>query len=104
MQTIEYSPVVRQLADRKLYTTEMWFVYALYNHTSKKIYIGETEDIQRRVLEHNSKLGNHFTAKYDGEWEVIYQEQVSTRTQALVREKQLKSFRGREFLKQYIPL
>lgn len=82
----------------------MWFVYALYNPLVGKIYIGETGDIVRRLHEHNEKRGNHFTAKVDGNWNLIYKEQVESRKQALVREKQLKSYRGREFIKQYIPL
>lgn len=77
----------------------MWFIYALYNPTVKKIYIGETSDIKRRLEEHNTKLGNHYTARYSGEWVLLYKEEVEDRRQALVREKQLKSYRGREFIK-----
>jgi putative endonuclease len=81
----------------------MWFVYTLYNEESDKIYIGETSNIERRLVEHIQKKGNHFTAKFEGKWVLIYKEEVLGRTQALKREKQLKSFRGREFVKQYIP-
>jgi putative endonuclease len=78
-------------------------VYALYNRSVQKIYIGQTENIERRLVEHNAKRGNHFTAKVQGEWELVYQESVPTRSDALRREKQLKSFRGREFIKTHIP-
>jgi predicted GIY-YIG superfamily endonuclease len=37
-------------------------------------------------------------------WILIYKEEFSTRQEALVREKQLKSYRGREFVKKCIPL
>jgi len=82
----------------------MWFVYALYNAESDKVYIGETGNLEQRVEEHNKKRGNHYTAKFAGQWDLIYKEEVVDREQALVREKQLKSFRGREFIKQHIPL
>lgn len=82
----------------------MWFVYVLYNSIVDKIYIGQTKNIERRLIEHNQKRGNHFTAKYKGEWILIYKEDVDSRSKAIIREKQLKSFRGREFIKQYIPL
>lgn len=82
----------------------MWFVYALYNSPNKKIYIGQTNNIKERLIEHNQKIGNHFTAKYKGGWILIYNEKVISRKEALVREKQLKSYRGREFIKTYIPL
>ena len=81
----------------------MWYVYALYNAENGKIYIGETGDIKRRVREHNRKRGNHYTAKISGEWKVIYTEEVLNRVQALVRERQLKSYQGREFIKKHIP-
>ncbi len=81
----------------------MWFVYTIFNSVNGKIYIGETGDPERRLHEHNLKRGNHFTAKLDGDWILIYKEEVIDRKSALVREKQLKSYRGREFIKQYIP-
>jgi len=46
---------------------------------------------------------NHFTAKFNGDWILIYKEEVQDRASALIREGQLKSYRGREFVKQHIP-
>ena len=81
----------------------MFKVYALYNKKSERIYIGQTSNIEERLKEHNKKRGNHFTSKMSGTWVIIYEENVNNRTEAILREKQLKSFRGREFIKQYIP-
>jgi putative endonuclease len=81
----------------------MWFVYALFNKVKGKIYIGQTGNIEQRLTEHNKKLGNHFTAKFNGEWILIYKEETIDRKTALIREKQLKSYRGRQFIKQHIP-
>ena len=78
-------------------------VYAIYNLHVNKIYIGQTGNITKRLEEHNTKRGNHFTAKFQGEWILIYQESLPTRSEALQREKQLKSSRGRVFIKQFIP-
>ncbi len=80
----------------------MWFVYALYNQTTGKIYVGQTTDIVRRLSEHNEKKGNHFTAHINGEWKVIYKEERKSRSKAIVREKQLKSYQGRQFIKKLI--
>jgi len=81
----------------------MYIVYAIFNSTSKKIYIGQTNNLKKRLRLHNNKtFQNCYTSKFDGEWRLIYQEKVSTRHEALKREKELKSFRGREFIKQYI--
>ncbi len=82
----------------------MFAVYAIYNSKHNKIYIGQTADIDLRMLQHRNKIfENSFTSKFDGDWVIIYQENVSNRKVALLREKQLKSFRGREFIKTCIP-
>lgn len=53
---------------------------------------------------HNNKaFKNGYTSRFDGEWQLIYNEEVASRQEALIREKQLKSFRGREFVKNFIP-
>ena len=80
----------------------MYKVYAIYNKKHNKIYIGQTVDINRRLEEHNKHLLGGFTAQYDGCWCIIYQEDVADRLEALSREKQLKSYRGREFVKKHI--
>jgi len=81
----------------------MFFVYALFNKSKQKIYIGQTSNIEKRLAEHNLKRGNHFTSKVEGEWFLIYKEDVADRRAALLREKQLKTYKGRQFIKQYIP-
>ncbi len=82
----------------------MYSVYTIYNNKHKKIYIGQTNEIIDRMKLHNNHVfKNSYTSRFDGEWQVIYNEEVPTRREALKREKQLKSYRGRQFVKQYIP-
>ncbi|OGM91318.1 hypothetical protein A2755_02915 [Candidatus Wolfebacteria bacterium RIFCSPHIGHO2_01_FULL_48_22] len=81
----------------------MFKVYCIYNSYHKKLYVGQTKDINERKELHNSHIfKNSYTARFDGEWKIIYSETVESREAALRREKQLKSFRGREFLKTFI--
>lgn len=81
----------------------MYWLYAIYNRTAKKYYIGQTIDLEKRLAMHNAHTFCGYTSRFAGEWELIYKESVTTRLEALRREKQLKSYRGREFVKQYIP-
>ncbi len=81
----------------------MHFVYATYNKKNDKIYIGESSNVERRVEEHNQKKGNHFTAKFEGDWVLIQKESLITRSEAIKREIQLKSHQGRAYLKQFTP-
>ena len=79
-----------------------YFVYAIYNQIHNKIYIGQTYNLDERLRLHNQKVFKGYTARFDGSWRVIYFESLSNRQSALKREKQLKSFRGREFIKKFI--
>ena len=83
----------------------MYFVYAVYNKENKKLYIGQTKNLEVRLKLHkDKKFKNSFTARFSGEWKLIYEEELTDRKEALAREKQLKSYQGRESLKRYIPL
>ena len=80
----------------------MYVVYAIYNRLVDKVYIGQTSDIDKRIDEHNLHTFAGFTSRFEGKWELIFKESVATRSEALKREKQLKSYRGREFIKTHI--
>ena len=68
------------------------------------MYIGQCENLKVRLKMHNNKtFPNSYTAKFDGEWILIYKEESINRKMSLIREKQLKSYRGRQFIKNYIP-
>jgi putative endonuclease len=82
----------------------MFYVYVVFNRKHRKFYIGQTADLKERLILHNTKtFKGSYTASFDGEWELIYSESAITREDAIIREKQLKSYRGREFVKKYIP-
>jgi putative endonuclease len=79
-------------------------VYALYNSDAQKVYVGQTADLERRLIEHNQKSDkSSYTSRFDGEWQLIYKEAVGSIQEALGREKYLKSYRGRAFIKSHIP-
>ena len=78
----------------------MFYVYALYSSKFNKIYVGQTIDLDKRLIEHNSGLSNY--TKRFMPWKIIYTEKVETRTNAMKREKQLKSQKGRGFVLKHI--
>ena len=81
----------------------MYYVYAVYNQENNKIYIGQTENLEVRLDLHKSKtFNNSYTSRFSGNWILIYKEEIYTRKEALIREKQLKSYRGREYVKNLI--
>ncbi len=83
----------------------MFTVYAIKSASSGKIYIGQTIDINLRLEQHNSDGVKHlgrYTRQNKGPWKLIHTESFLSRSEALKREKQLKSFRGREFVKNLV--
>ena len=67
----------------------MHYVYLLRSQiNSKKIYIGFTGNVERRLEEHN-KAEKGFTSRYQP-WELIYFEAYSDKSSATMREVQLK--------------
>ena len=62
-----------------------------------KIYIGYTSNIEQRLLSHNELETKGYTLKYRP-WKLIYTEVFFEKLEAMKREKQLKSAKGREFI------
>ena len=76
-------------------------VYVLLNPAGA-LYIGQTNDLARRLQEHNDPeyRGTLHTKRRPGPWQLIYKEQCPTRSEAMRRERQLKSAKGREWIRQ----
>lgn len=75
----------------------MFFVYAIKSSIKNYIYVGITNNLDRRFAEHNR--GKNKTTKPYRPFSVIYSEKFSTRLEARQKEKVLKSGFGKEFLK-----
>ena len=80
----------------------MFYVYVLYSREYNKIYVGFTSDLEARLNHHNHPLNNGWTARYKP-WGIIYNEAFESKKDAMTREKQLKSAKGRQFIKSILP-
>ena len=80
----------------------MAFVYVLKSKQNGKRYIGCTsKDARVRLEEHNS--GNTRWTRKNRPFDLIYHEKIDNLTEAIKREKFLKSGQGRKFLDNYVP-
>jgi len=75
----------------------MYYVYALKSLTRNYIYVGMTNNLNRRIIEHNN--GENRSTKSYRPFILFYSEKFATRLEARKREKYLKSGIGKEFLK-----
>ena len=68
----------------------MHCVYLLFNTETSKFYVGATNNLKRRLLEHQN--GENVSTKYKSpHWQLAYIEFYKSKTDALIREKKLKS-------------
>lgn len=75
----------------------MFVVYAIKSLSRDYIYVGLSDNLERRLSEHN--LGKNKTTRPYKPFKLIYKEYFSTRIESRAREKYLKSGVGKEFLK-----
>jgi putative endonuclease len=75
----------------------MYYVYAISSLERNYIYVGLTNNIDRRFIEHNS--GKNKTTKPYSPFVLIYVEECSTRIEARIKEKYFKSGIGKEKLR-----
>ena len=61
------------------------------NKYNTVLYVGVTNDIERRVIEHRTGHSNAFTARYNCR-KLVYFEEYSSIDEAIAREKQIKSW------------
>ena len=78
----------------------MYYVYAIKSLERIYIYVGMTNNIERRLAQHNN--GQNRSTKAYKPFKLIYKEIYNTSTEAREREKYLKSGIGKEFLKMQI--
>lgn len=72
--------------------TGYYYVYILTNRRDSLLYIGVTNDLQRRLYEHKHGLLDGFTKQYVID-KLVYYECCSNPEDAIRREKQLKNWR-----------
>lgn len=75
----------------------MFFVYAISSLGRNYIYVGLTDNVERRFAQHNN--GYNRTTKPYAPFQVLLIESYPTRIQAREREKFLKTGQGKAWLK-----
>ena len=69
-----------------------YYVYLLTNWNDKVMYVGVTNNLERRLYEHKNKLVEGFTQKYNVN-KLVYFDTTTDVLAAIGREKQIKKWR-----------
>ena len=81
----------------------MFTVYILYSLGHNKTYVGFTSDMEARFKAHNELGIKGWTIRYRP-WVLIHTEKFDCKKEAMLREKELKSGKGRDFIKSLLRL
>ena len=75
-------------------------MYVLVSESTGRRYVGQTDDLARRLAEHNDPNHNvrKYTSRQKGPWRLVHVESFPTRSEAMRRERWLKSGAGRQWL------
>lgn len=69
-----------------------FYVYILTNKNNTTLYVGMTNELERRIREHKSGIPGSFSQRYNLN-KLIYFEEHSTAEEAFIKEKQMKRWR-----------
>ena len=67
-----------------------YYIYILSNNRNTVLYVGATNDAERRIFEHKQGVVKGFTKKYNVN-KLVYLEEFQNVHEAIAREKQIKA-------------
>ncbi|MBZ0326719.1 MAG: GIY-YIG nuclease family protein [Altibacter sp.] len=78
----------------------MYFVYIIESERDGTYYIGQSDNLEKRLELHNNGFSKYTSRKLP--WKLVYYESYPSRKESIVRERFLKQQRNREFYKRLI--
>jgi putative endonuclease len=77
-----------------------FFVYIIYSEITNKYYVGHTDDLERRLTEHNTSQTRY--TQTGKPWVLKYTETFESRSQATQREREIKGKKSRKYIEALI--
>lgn len=75
-------------------------VYILQSESTRRFYIGQTGDLEKRIERHNH---NRVSATRNrGPWQLVHEEKYNTRGEAMQRERYIKKLKDRRYIEKLI--
>ncbi len=88
---------------RRRWVVDMrYYVYILRSKKTHRFYIGQSNNVGRRLQEHNTSKTK--STRAGAPWLVVHQEQFGSRSEAFAREQQIKRYKGGEAFKKLLGL
>ena len=77
-----------------------FYTYIIQSEKTGKYYIGSSEDVQKRLQQHN--WSRTPSTKTGIPWELVYTEEFETRSEAVKREYAIKKKKSRKYIEYLI--
>jgi len=74
----------------------MYYVYVIQSLSHGTRYVGSAKNITKRIQEHNNGLCRYTSGRKP--WKLVFTKEHTTRSEAMRREKFLKTGQGRKWL------
>ena len=80
----------------------MHYLYIIYSEKIDKHYIGETPDVENRLIQHNTHYFKTNFSKSANDWKLLLKYPCENRKESLFLERFLKRMKSRKFLQKVI--
>jgi len=74
----------------------MYIVYIIQSLKDESYYIGQTENINKRIARHNAGKNNYTKKKLP--WKLVYTEEYNSRAEAMARERGIKNKKRKSYI------
>jgi putative endonuclease len=74
----------------------VYYCYIIYSRKLDKYYVGQTEDLESRLSDHNAGISVYTSKASD--WQLMYFETFETRKEAISREQMIKGKKSRKYI------
>jgi len=75
----------------------VYYTYIIFSDVLNAFYVGSTQDLEKRIDQHNNSNGSKFT-KRAKDWRVVYSEIFQTRADAQKREYAIKRKKSKTYI------
>jgi len=73
-----------------------YYLYIIYSKKLDRYYVGHTEGLQKRIVQHNSGISEFTSSASD--WAIVHSEEFASRELARSREMAIKKKKSRKYI------
>lgn len=76
----------------------MHFLYIIFSPSKNKYYVGETKNLEKRLLKHNNHTYKNAFTNIASDWEFVIKKTLNNKEEALYLERFIKRMKSKKFI------